>query len=368
MYEERSDYMEKIKVVSLFSGIGGFENGFDNSKMNYELVFSSEIDKYAIQTYSYSFPITNMNGDIKKINEKDIPDHDLLCGGFPCQSFSVAGKQKGFEDETRGTLFFDIIRIIKEKKPKYLFLENVKNLISHDNGNTIKTILKNISECGYTFDITVINSNEAGVPQSRERTYIVGVLNKNSEKFEDDKRNSKITSIKHWANEEKLKTMNFFNKIVINKNSKHICDILEDNVDSKYYLNSDKVACFLDSIDVSKLNNKKQRKIVKDLDLPREVHNDLDRQRRVYSIYGISPTLLARSDSPKIIFKENNTLKVRKLTPLETLKIQGFDDKFVNNVKTNGMSDTQLYKQAGNAVSPPVITQIVNAIMEMLYE
>lgn len=360
--------MDKLRIVSLFSGIGGFENGFDNSRMDYELVFSSEIDKYAIQTYSYNFPIHNMHADIKLISENDIPEHDLLCGGFPCQSFSVAGKQKGFEDETRGTLFFDIIRIIKEKKPKYLFLENVKNLISHDNGNTIKTILKNISECGYTFDITVINSNEAGVPQSRERTYIVGVLNKDSEMFEDDKRNSKITSIKHWANEEKLNTMNFFNKIIINKNSKHICDILEDNVDSKYYLNSIKVLDYLKSIDFSNLNDKKQRKIVKDLDLPREVHNDLDRQRRVYSIFGISPTLLARSDSPKIIIKENNDLRVRKLTPLETLKIQGFDDKFVNNVKSNGMSDTQLYKQAGNAVSPPVITQIVNAIMEMLYE
>ena len=360
--------MGKLRVVSLFSGIGGFENGFDNSKMKYELVFSSEIDKYAVQTYSYNFSIFNMHGDIKQISEKDIPEHDLLCGGFPCQSFSVAGKQKGFEDKTRGTLFFDIIRIIKEKKTKYLFLENVKNLISHDHGNTIKTILKKISECGYAFDITVINSNEAGVPQNRERTYIVGVLNRKVEKFEDDKRNSKVTSIKHWANKEGLNTMNFFNHISININSKHICDILEENVDSKYYLNSNKIHEYLNLIDKKQLNIKKQRKIVKDFDLPREIHNDLDRQRRVYSIYGISPTLLARSDSPKIIFEENKELKVRKLTPLETLKLQGFDDKFVENIKKNGMSDTQLYKQAGNAVSPPVITQIANAIMEMLYE
>ena len=176
----------KIRVASLFSGIGGFELGFKKSKMSYDLVFASEIDKYATMTFSYNFPTKNMRGDITKIDAKDIPDHDLLCGGFPCQSFSVAGKQKGCADETRGTLFFDVIRIVKEKKPKFLFLENVKNLISHDNSETIKTILKHISNCGYTFDITIINSNEAGVPQSRERTYIVGILDYKKEKFEDD--------------------------------------------------------------------------------------------------------------------------------------------------------------------------------------
>lgn len=354
----------KLKIVSLFSGIGGFEEGFKNSNLKFETVFASEIDKHAIMTYSYNFPINTMHGDIKQISELDIPDHDLLCGGFPCQSFSVAGKQKGFKDETRGTLFFDIIRIIKEKKPKIIFLENVKNLISHDNGNTIKTILRSISDCGYTFDITIINSNEAGVPQNRERTYIVGVLDRPTEKFIEDKRNSKITSIKYWANSEDLNTMNFFNHLFINKKSKYVCDIIERNVDIKYYLNSSKVKNYLNSIDKSSLNKIRKRKIIKDLDLPRDIHNDLDRQRRVYSIYGISPTLLARSDSPKIIINENQTLKVRKLTPYEALKIQGFDDKFVNNIKKYGMSDTQLYKQAGNAVSPPVITQIANAIME----
>ena len=110
---------KKIKVASLFSGIGGFEQGFKTSNMEYYLVFSSEIDKYATQTFSYNFPINNMVGDIKKVDEKSIPDHDLLCGGFPCQSFSVAGMQKGFND-IRGTLFFDVIRIIKETNKKYL--------------------------------------------------------------------------------------------------------------------------------------------------------------------------------------------------------------------------------------------------------
>ena len=355
----------KIKVASLFSGIGGFEQGFKASKMQYDLVFASEIDKYATQTFSYNFPITNMVGDIKQVDEKTIPDHDLLCGGFPCQSFSVAGKQKGFND-IRGTLFFDVIRIIKEKQPKYILLENVKNLISHDDGNTIKTILKNISDCSYTFDFTIINSNEAGVPQSRERTYILGILNGKTEEFENDIRNTKVSSIKKCANENHLKTMNFFNGIKMNNSTKCIKDILEKNVDKKYYLTSSKVKEYI--YDYNQNSQEPQKKILKEFTLPRDVHNDLDRQRRVYSIYGISPTLLARSDSPKIIFKDNNEYQIRKLTPLETLRVQGFSKEFTDNVQKNGMSDTQLYKQSGNAVSPPVISEIINNLLDYINE
>lgn len=359
--------IKEFRVASLFSGIGGFEQGFKNSKMQYNLVFASEIDKYATKTFSYNFPITNMVGDIKAVDEKSIPDHDLLCAGFPCQSFSVAGKQKGFND-IRGTLFFDVIRIIKEKQPSYILLENVKNLISHNNCNTIKTILKNISDCNYTFDFTIINSNEAGVPQSRERTYIVGILNGNTEKFKNDIRNNKVSTLKKWANENNLKTMNFFNNVKMNNNPKYIKDILEDNVDKKYYLNSSKVKEYIYNYNQNSFFLKPQKKILKEFTLPRNIHNDLDRQRRVYSIYGISPTLLARSDSPKIIFKDNNEYYIRKLTPLETLRIQGFSNKFTDNIEKYGMSDTQLYKQSGNAVSPPVISEIINNLLEYIDE
>lgn len=354
---------KNLKVVSLFSGIGGFEKGIEDSNINFEIIFASEIDKFAIETYGCNFSIKNMHGDIKQINEKDIPEHDLLCAGFPCQSFSVAGRQKGFED-IRGTLFFDIIRIIKLKKPRFILLENVKNLISHDKGNTIKTIIKNISECGYTFDITIINSNEAGLPQGRERTYIVGVLDYNTEKFETDKRNQKINETKKWANKNRLNTMNFFNKLEFNKQAKCIQDVLEEEVESKYYIDNIRIRKYLNSIDKNRLKQEKENKILKEFDLPREVHNDLERQRRVYSPKGISPTLLARSDSPKILIEQDNMLKIRKLTPYENLKIQGFDTKFVNNVKKHNVSDTQLYKQSGNAVSPPVITEIINNMKE----
>lgn len=358
----------KYKLASLFSGIGGFEQGFKYSNMKYDLVFASEIDKYATMTFSYNFPISNMTGDIKKVNEKtDIPEHDILCGGFPCQSFSVAGRQMGFND-IRGTLFFDVIRIIKEKKPKYILLENVKNLISHDNSNTIKTILQNISDCGYTFDFTIINSCEAGVPQNRERMYIIGILNHSIENFANDFRSAKVSKIKKWANENKLKTMNFFNHIKMNQEPMYIKDILEKNVDEKYFLNTNKIKKYLSTIDKNSLLHNPEQRIIREFTLPRDIHNDLDRQRRVYSIYGISPTLLARSDSPKIILTINNEFRIRKLTPLETLRIQGFNSEFTTNIQKNEMSDTQLYKQSGNAVSPPVISEIINYLMEYINE
>ena len=358
---------KKFRVASLFSGIGGFEEGFNHSNMNYDLVFSSEIDRYAVQTYSCNFSIDKMVGDIKLVNEETIPDHDLLCGGFPCQSFSIAGKQQGFAD-TRGTLFFDVIRIINKKKPKYIFLENVKNLISHDGGNTIKTILKHISDCNYTFDFTIINSVEAGVPQNRERTYIIGILNYPTELFEDDKRNNQISSIKKWANENKLHTMNFFNKLKMKGTQIYLKDVLEVNVDNKFYLNSDTVSEYLSHFDTHILHSTSEPKIIKEFTIPREVHNDLDRQRRIYSINGISPTLLARSDSPKIILNEDNIYRIRKLTPLETFRVQGFNKEYTDNLQKNKVSDTQLYKQSGNAVSPPVITEIINYLLEYTNE
>ena len=175
-----------------------------------------------------------------------------------------------------------------------------------------------------------------------------------------------MSTIKKWANENHLKTMNFFNGIKMNNSTKCIKDILEKNVDKKYYLTSSKVKEYI--YDYNQNSQEPQKKILKEFTLPRDVHNDLDRQRRVYSIYGISPTLLARSDSPKIIFKDNNEYQIRKLTPLETLRVQGFSKEFTDNVQKNGMSDTQLYKQSGNAVSPPVISEIINNLLDYINE
>lgn len=165
--------MKMIKYLDLFSGIGGFSKAIQDIDPTAECIGFSEIDKYAIQIYNKQFPSHKNYGDITKINASELPNFDLICGGFPCQSFSIAGKRKGFED-TRGTLFFDITRLIKEKRPRYILLENVKGLLSHDKGRTFATILSALTELGYDLQWQVLNSKNFGVPQNRERVFIVG--------------------------------------------------------------------------------------------------------------------------------------------------------------------------------------------------
>lgn len=167
--------MKTYKYFSTFTGIGGFEIGIHKAIPNAVCVGYSEIDKYATQIYQRHYPNHKNYGDITKINEKELPDFDLLVGGFPCQSFSIAGKRGGFSD-TRGTLFFDIARIIKHKKPRILLLENVKGLLSHANGQTFRTIITTLDELGYDAQWQLLNSKNFGVPQNRERVYIVGHL------------------------------------------------------------------------------------------------------------------------------------------------------------------------------------------------
>ena len=161
--------MINFKFVDLFSGIGGFRIALEDN--GGECVFSSEIDKYAKQTYYNNFG-DFPSGDITKIAADDIPDHDVLCAGFPCQPFSLAGKREGFKD-TRGTLFFEIERIVNEKRPKVLFLENVAGIVSHDGGRTLRVIEENLVALGYFFDWRLINSKDYGIPQNRNRWYLV---------------------------------------------------------------------------------------------------------------------------------------------------------------------------------------------------
>lgn len=355
-----------IRVVSLFSGIGGFEEGLKKADIPSKIVFSSEIDAFAQKSYIANFCDEHLNGDIKAVNEKDVPDHDLLLAGFPCQSFSIAGQRKGFDD-IRGTLFFDVARILSEKKPKYILLENVKNLISHDGSNTIRKILRILNEIGYTVDFTVINSCEAGVPQNRDRTYICGIFNGASEKFVTDARSVKANTLKQELNESEFRGFNFFDKVNFTNKQRYIEDILEDDVDDKFFFDTESIRQFLSTYEENE-NEENEVKIIKLLDLPRDVHNDLERQRRVYSVKGISPTVLARSDSTKILIEVNGNLKIRKITPVENFYIQGFDKAFVDNIKATGMSATQMYKQSGNAVSPPVITGILKFLNEEYME
>ena len=161
-----------IKYFSMFSGIGGFEYGLQQAKYDFECVGYCEIDKYARSIYERHFPDHPFFGDATKIKTEELPDFELLVGGFPCQAFSVAGKRKGFND-TRGTLFFEIARVLKDKRPRYFLLENVKGLLSHDNGKTFQVILEVLSDLGYYVQWTVLNSKD-WVPQNRERIFIEG--------------------------------------------------------------------------------------------------------------------------------------------------------------------------------------------------
>jgi DNA (cytosine-5)-methyltransferase 1 len=198
-----------IRLFEMFSGYGGASFGLKKANIDFECIGISEIDKYAVQCFDNNFPNITNYGDCTKINPNGLPDFDLLTGGFPCQSFSLAGKRKGIND-SRGTLFYDIIRIAQAKKPKYMLLENVKGLLSIDNGNTFKEMIKELKNIGYDIIYKVLNSKDFGIPQSRERIWFVCKLG--SWEFMEFQ----------FPLEEELKIF--------------IKDILEENVDKKYYL------------------------------------------------------------------------------------------------------------------------------------
>lgn len=162
-----------IKYIELFAGIGGFRFGLEKASSRFECVFSNEWDKYASLVYKNHYGAVDTR-DIRSVRTNEIPDHDLLVGGFPCPSFSIAGKRKGLED-IRGQLIFEVIRIIRNKQPKIFLLENVKGLLSHDQGRTMEIICEELCDCGYAIDFEVLNSKNFSVPQNRERVFIVGV-------------------------------------------------------------------------------------------------------------------------------------------------------------------------------------------------
>lgn len=393
--------MDKIKICFLFSGIGGFETGAFNSygKENCDVVFSSEFNPFASKAYELIYKHKPF-GDITQINEKDIPEHNILMAGFPCQAFSVAGKRLGFKD-TRGTLFFEVARIAKEKRPKIILLENVKGLLNHDNGNTFHTIIGVLSDIGYNVDFEILNSKYFDVAQNRERVIIVAIRDIEEENWDLDNASPLIKNIKKEILKTRdIKTFNFPYPRQRNVN-KRIKDILEENVDKKYYMKEETTRRLLSEITQAINENEliNDGGIYKILDIPREIINDNERQRRLYSVEGISPTVLACPDTPKILLVGYLDMKagkqirsvydeegisptidtaqgghrqvkiltrpdyqIRKLTPLECFRLQGFPDSYYYILRENGMSDTQLYKMAGNAVTTNVIKSVCDIL------
>jgi len=325
-YQEK---FSKYKFIDLFAGIGGFHYAL--TSYGAKCVFASEWDKHASKVYENNFNVTPF-GDITKISETDIPEHDIICGGFPCQAFSVSGKQKGFHD-TRGTLFFDILRIADYHKPKLLFLENVKNIQAHDGGNTIKVIIDNLDQLGYKVFYKLLNTSNYGLPQNRERVYFVC--------FRKD-----------------LNVLNFeFPKPINNHIS--LESILEDNTDNKYNINRQDVV-ITKQLDLG--NNLFDEPNKKNKPIQIGYVNKGGQGERIYHPTGHSITLSAYGGGAGAktgLYLINN--KLRKLTERECAKLQGFPDSFKLHENRN-----QCYKQFGNSVSINVLQHILKNIIDSL--
>lgn len=321
---------ETIRFIDLFAGIGGFHIAMEH--YGAKCIFASEIDKYAIDTYKHNLLKNNnniMHGDITKIDASDIPEHDILCAGFPCQPFSISGLQRGFQD-TRGTLFFDVMRIVNYHNPMIVFLENVANLKKHNDGNTINRMKTILEESGYDVYIEVLNASHFEVPQARKRIYFVA--------FRNDLGVRKF----------KFPVGNL-NSII------RLEDILENEVDDKYYIVRDDIT-IKDEVSIRELENKKFNEPIRIGTINKGGQGD-----RIYSIKGHAITLSANGGGAGArtgAYLVNG--RVRKLTPREGLRVQGFPEKFDFPV-----SDAQAYKQLGNSVAVPVLKNIVRNICEL---
>jgi DNA (cytosine-5)-methyltransferase 1 len=373
-----------------------------------------------------------LHGDITKIDASDVPDHDLLVGGFPCQAFSVAGQRKGFGD-TRGTLFFEIARIAEEKKPKVMLLENVKGLLSHDKGRTLDIMVQTLNDIGYAVDFSILNSKFYGVPQSRERVFIVCSRNVEPEAWSIEG-NGVLTKAKRRLQTMGARTFNFDwpkNSDVTTR----LRDILEPEVDEKYYLSEDKTLKLLGEIN-SKADSVRVIGRI-------ERGNGHDICKRVYSAECVAPTIptgssgnttpkitippaqftegselahtidahyangtspgdvgkgrrthvleeltviqrthsttttvkydetgtlqAARLDKvPQVVTESTSRYRIRKLTPRECWRLQGFTDEQFDKARSAGVSDSQLYKQAGNAVTVNVARAIAQRLIPMI--
>lgn len=279
---------KEYTVASLFAGVGGIELGFKRS--GFKVVWANEIDEKASVTYRLNHNHLLVTEDLNNIKSDEIPDMDILLAGFPCQAFSVAGYRRGFKDE-RGNVFFQLARVIKDKKPSIIFLENVKNLVGHDNGNTFKVILDILHQYGYFIKTEVMNASDYGnIPQNRERIYIVGFLN-----------------------EKQHNNFDFPEPVELTKKLTDLIDF-NNKVDEKYYYTREKYKCYDE--------------------LEREMTNmdTLYQWRRVYvreNKSNLCPTLTANMGTgghnvPLILTKHG----IRKLTPKECFNLQGFPDSF----------------------------------------
>lgn len=325
-----------MKFLELCAGIGGFRQALEN--LGCECVGYSEIDKHAIKLYSAWYNDECNFGDITKIEAEKLPDFELLAGGFPCQAFSVAGKRLGFED-TRGTIFFDFARIMKAKKPTFGIFENVKGLLNHEGGRTFETIIKTLDEIGYDAQWGILNTRFHGLPQNRERVYIVANFRERSATKILFERGNGITD--KVARTQQSIIGNYHTKSgkthqrsgVLNENSIAPCLIASDYKEPRM-------------VKIGAIDGKRHQ------------------ADRVYSLDRVSTTLSAQGGglgAKTGVYSAGD--KVRRLTPKECFRLQGFKDDMVELGYKLGISDTQLYKMAGNAVSVPVVEWVAQRVL-----
>lgn len=314
----------KLKCASFFAGVGGIDMGFELTNA-FETVYANEADPYPVQTFELNSDVKVDCRDIREVIPEQLPDFDVCLAGFPCQSFSVAGYRQGFKDtKGRGTLFFEVARIIEAKKPKIVFLENVKNLVTHDNGNTLTVILDTLAQLSYHTKYKVLNAREYGnIPQNRERIYIVGFL--------DEKQYNKFK----FPDVMPLTTQ--------------LTDIIDfhTKLDDKYYY----------------IPNKYKGDIYNKLVLAMDDDRAVYQWRRRYvrkNKSGVVPTLTANQGMGGhnvCLIKTDNG--IRKMTPRECFNAQGFPTTF----KLPNIAESRLYKQAGNSVCVSVIKRIADNIV-----
>ena len=323
-----------MKVLSLFSGIGGFDLAFRN--LGHEIIGACEIDEYARRVYGRQFPGVTIHNDASTLSPDSLPQFDVLCAGFPCQAFSIAGKRRGFED-TRGSLFFEIARIAKEKRPRYLLLENVKGLLSHDKGETFRTIIRTLDEVGYDAEWQVLNSKYF-VPQNRERIFIIGHL-----------RGQCTRQVFPLGESGEI---NDGTQGKTSEKGERIRSRYTRTIDANYWKggsHGSMIALTERRSDEAKQIRKEMRKKGRDW-CPRRGKELIPRNDN------LSNCITAGQSNERYL---TDGVKIRKLTPLECERLQGFPDNWTKyGVEGDEISDTQRYKMCGNAVTVDVIEYI----------
>ena len=316
-------YSAELTCASFFAGVGGIDLGFESQ--GFRTIYANEFDTKARETFSLNFPHVQLDGrDIREVSSDEVPSTDIIVGGFPCQAFSIEGYQQGFHDEKgRGILFFELARLIEEKQPRAIFLENVKNLVNHDKGNTLKVILKTLEDLGYYVTYQVMNAAEYGnIPQGRERIYIVGFKDKTV-----------------------FDSFHFPEKVDLTKTVFDVIDF-KNKVEEQYYYREDKHYYPLLRDNILAIGSIYEYR-----------RGNTIRENKS----GVVPTLLASmgtgGNNVPLILTESG--EIRKLTPRECFNTQGFPSSYQLPEK---LANSHLYKQAGNSVAVLVVSRIAEQI------